>query len=193
VTIVIVGHGPSPVGKGWGAEIDRHIVVRAHNWEWQGAADYGSRCDYGILPGPWFKKAVGEIVRPPSTGWLMYQSKRGKPLKPPAEIAGARVLTHSLTFLHDRLAPHRPTRGLAGFVMAALQFSGIDRDFVLIGLDRMRTGEFTPHAPDCQTYRAAVGKGDTPADVGVHHSSAKERDVLREFAAAHGLRLRFEF
>lgn len=45
--IVIIGHGESPLGKGWGPEIDRHEVVRLKNWQdWQNPADYGSRLDY---------------------------------------------------------------------------------------------------------------------------------------------------
>lgn len=44
--IVIIGHGESPKGKGWGPEIDRHVVVRLKNPSWQRAEDYGSRCDY---------------------------------------------------------------------------------------------------------------------------------------------------
>jgi hypothetical protein len=46
---VVVGHGRSPEGKGWGPRIDAAgCVVRMWNHGWQDPADYGSRYDYGL-------------------------------------------------------------------------------------------------------------------------------------------------
>jgi hypothetical protein len=42
----IIGHGLSPVGKGWGSRIDETIVVRMKDASWQSAEDYGTRVDY---------------------------------------------------------------------------------------------------------------------------------------------------
>ena len=44
--VTIIGHGTSPVGKKWGAEIDKNIVVRLKEPSWQAPEDYGKRCDY---------------------------------------------------------------------------------------------------------------------------------------------------
>ena len=46
MAVVIVGHGLSPKGKGWGSRIDEHIVVRMKDPRWQGEFDYGVRLDY---------------------------------------------------------------------------------------------------------------------------------------------------
>lgn len=47
---VVVGHGRSPEGKGWGALIDSAAcVLRMWNWEWQTAEDYGRRYDFGLI------------------------------------------------------------------------------------------------------------------------------------------------
>jgi hypothetical protein len=46
VTTVIIGHGTSPLKKGWGREIDKHTVVRMKDPRWQNEFDYGSRVDY---------------------------------------------------------------------------------------------------------------------------------------------------
>ena len=48
MNINIVGHGRSPLGKGWGSRIDGDTVIRLKNPSWQGKDDYGSRCDYMV-------------------------------------------------------------------------------------------------------------------------------------------------
>jgi len=49
-TIAVIGHGRSPEGRGWGLKIDSCIVIRMWDWSnWQGADDYGTRFDYGLL------------------------------------------------------------------------------------------------------------------------------------------------
>jgi hypothetical protein len=47
---VVVGHGKSPQGKGWGAHIDQaDVVIRMWDWHWQDQPDYGSKYDIGFL------------------------------------------------------------------------------------------------------------------------------------------------
>ena len=46
--VVIIGHGASPKGCGWGARIDEHIVIRMKDPSWQSKEDYGKRTDYMI-------------------------------------------------------------------------------------------------------------------------------------------------
>lgn len=45
---VIIGHGTSPKGKGWGSRIDENIVVRLKDPSWylEHRDDYGKRTDY---------------------------------------------------------------------------------------------------------------------------------------------------
>ena len=48
--IVVVGHGRSPEGQGWGKLIDSaDIVVRMWEWHWQAPVDYGTRYDWGLI------------------------------------------------------------------------------------------------------------------------------------------------
>ena len=48
--IVVVGHGKSPAGKGWGRNIDEHtMVIRMWNCHWQNTVDYGNRYDVGFF------------------------------------------------------------------------------------------------------------------------------------------------
>lgn len=46
MNIYIIGHGKSPLNKGWGPRIDEGLVVRLKNPSWQNKEDYGSRVDY---------------------------------------------------------------------------------------------------------------------------------------------------
>lgn len=72
-TAVIVGHGLSPKGKGWGAKIDNcDTVVRMWNWHWQNKFDYGTKYDYGF-----FEINSAEMARyhrhnvcKPARGWV---------------------------------------------------------------------------------------------------------------------------
>lgn len=48
--VAVIGHGPSPSGKGWGAQIDAcERVIRMWDCHWQAPADYGTRYDVGIF------------------------------------------------------------------------------------------------------------------------------------------------
>lgn len=78
--VAVIGHGKSPVGRGWGALIDSSdVVIRMWDWHWQNPADYGFKYDYGL-----FEIAQGLIVdlfnkhneRTPSVAFL------GSKLKP---------------------------------------------------------------------------------------------------------------
>ena len=46
MSICVIGHGTSLVGKGLGPEIDKHTVVRLKDPSWQVDKDYGKRMDY---------------------------------------------------------------------------------------------------------------------------------------------------
>lgn len=47
---VVVGHGHSPVGKGWGKRIDSgDAVIRLWNWHWQDPLDWGVKYDWGFF------------------------------------------------------------------------------------------------------------------------------------------------
>lgn len=70
---VIVGHGKSTEGRKWGAKVDEaDRVIRMFNWDWQPAADFGTRYDLGFFEIganliKWFQK---HNRRQPKEGWL---------------------------------------------------------------------------------------------------------------------------
>jgi len=43
--VSIVGHGQSPLDRGWGPRIDETIVIRLKDPSWQNKEDYGTRVD----------------------------------------------------------------------------------------------------------------------------------------------------
>ena len=47
-SILIIGHGDSPLGCKWGSEIDKNVVFRLKDpsWQHQNRVDYGHRTDY---------------------------------------------------------------------------------------------------------------------------------------------------
>lgn len=74
MNVVVVGHGSSPVGKGWGIKIDScDVVVRMWNWQpWQDVHDYGVKYDYGfyeILPAE-MARFYKHNCRTPTLGWI---------------------------------------------------------------------------------------------------------------------------
>lgn len=79
MTIVVVGHGRSPEGKGWGSRIDQcSTVVRMWDWApWQGLSDYGEKYDYGLFvltpKGLHVFQQHNKVI--PSRGWLAYMGK----------------------------------------------------------------------------------------------------------------------
>ena len=49
-SVVVVGHGRSPEGRGWGDKIDScGSVIRMWDWNWQNLQDYGCKYDLGLL------------------------------------------------------------------------------------------------------------------------------------------------
>lgn len=72
-TAAIIGHGRTPVGKGWGPHIDAcGTVMRLWDCHWQDKPDYGSKYDYGYMelsPKQFSRyKFYGQLV--PDKGWI---------------------------------------------------------------------------------------------------------------------------
>lgn len=72
---VVVGHGLSPVNKGWGSLIDRAgVVVRMWNWHWQQSypGDYGEKYSYGFyeINATEMSRFNSHNKRSPARGWV---------------------------------------------------------------------------------------------------------------------------
>lgn len=76
--IAVIGHGRSPEGKRWAANIDDcDQVVRMWNWDWQPEAGYGRKYDHGLFTITPKGIAMWERynARQPTGMWLGYVSK----------------------------------------------------------------------------------------------------------------------
>lgn len=89
--IVVIGHGPSPVGMGWGPRIDAAAtVIRMVDCDWQGAADYGTRYDIGVLTSPMgrINGLLATNRRRPAAWWLYDHHRKLSAVADLAMVAG---------------------------------------------------------------------------------------------------------
>lgn len=185
--IAVIGHGCSPDDKGWGEEIDAMPVVRLHDWSWQNADDFGSRCDYGVLPGPWKGRALKEATQAPDEAWLLYDLPGTVEWKDkPEEHLGKPVVSY---FAHEITAPLRerglvPSRGTCA-VWMAYQATGI-KDIVLVGFDSILSGLTKQYS---RNWPNPVPRRDLGSPGTGRHNHALECDVLLKWAEDHGITL----
>lgn len=180
---VVIGHGASPHGKGWGERIDAAAhVVRLHDCHWQDAPDYGERYDYGILPGPWFQRALKQVQVKPSKGWLCYRlsdqrnrrQPEGRALGLPVYAAGPEI-----AWIRTPLGDLPPTRGLAAAALAAFVFKPLR--LVLVGFDSVYGEAVGEYAPGCG--RAAPGViGEATNRRHDYRAERKALDLFETFA-----------
>lgn len=147
--IALVLSGSSAIGKGLGTEIDSHdLVIRMMDCEWQDnhPEDYGSKYDYGILPGPWsIENTTKRIVKQPTQGWLLYyleyqKRKRVFPAKIYDKIVLEALSRISKSHFTEKVVP---TRGLAALELI-FKFFPVTKLRVYFG-DSLRSGEPTKY------------------------------------------------
>lgn len=197
--IAVIGHGPEPVGQGWGTDIDAHDrVVRLHDWDWQDAGDYGTRYDYGVLPGPGIARALKSAVRAPENGWLVYS-----PYQPLDRayvtdgIMGRPVLDvrdHAIAWF-ERLARFNArsfrgraalTRGASAILLTAHVLS--PTELTLVGFNNIIEGRFGSGYP---AACPAQNDFDHPGQEYNHaHDMVAERALVFEALRRYGVRPR---
>lgn len=209
-TVAVIGHGPSPHGRGHGGLIDAMgAVVRMWDHEWQAPRDYGSRTDFAVytLRGrelSWFN---GMTSRSPARAWWAYDPAGRWRGQVPTLARGPRPATvrfHPAEALKvaRRLGGTGTsgdltlTRGTAAAVHAALSL--IPRRLVLIGFDDTAAGsvQAVPYAPDCAAALRRHPDARYIADritrrpagtVRTHgHDRSVERRVIESMAARVG-------
>lgn len=140
--LAIIGHGPSPVGEGYGQLIDSmDCVLRFHTCDLQDPIDYGTRYDYGVLPGPWGTDRIQrETIRLPAKAWLVYLlHNQRRPRNYPDQVFGLQthVEEEEITrLLGDMELP--PTRGLCAILLAAYFLK--PENIWLVGFDSLLLG-----------------------------------------------------
>jgi len=180
--LVVIGHGASPDGKGWGVEIDKHPVVRMHDSFWQEPSDWGARCDYTVLPGPWGPKIYTMPTRTPNRAWMLYtlpmQRKGWKIRKAMAgrPIVPQRISDECRSIYSEGFVP---TRGLCAIIMAHKVLKATD--IMLIGFDSILSGVTKPYS---QRVPKEISEVVTPGDVcNRRHHFELERECLFSWAS----------
>lgn len=206
MNIAIIGHGPSPAGKGWGPQIDScDRVIRMWDCHWQAPADYGTRYDIGVFTvHPIELAPMRELCERRPAEWWAYDHRgigRGGYIEPLAEpqrridpagwIARGRAMGGGSV---GRL--YELTRGTAA-ALAALEWLRPAR-LVLVGFDSVEAGAIqkTQCAPDAvAVYRARGTAVHVAANIGrartATHDYPTERRLI-EAAAGDSIAWGFE-
>lgn len=183
--ITVIGHGKSPQGMKWGADIqEASPVLRMHDYGWQNVRDYGSRTDYIVWPGPWRPgKVTANASGRPSVAWLCYTFGRAHDI--PAHFNGKPVIQIDLRWACERLSPFVPTRGTAGVLMAiALGVKTIR----LVGFDSIRSGRITDYAKGAGWLKDGQKVGDRS---NARHDYQAERELILSHAGESNVVLTF--
>jgi hypothetical protein len=196
--IAVIGHGPSPVGQGWGWEIDRcDAVWRFWDCHWQDPADYGTRYDIGL-----FTAVPGELKffrrhrRRDPGAWFaydlrgLYRNGHVEPLHQPVVSFDARPWVEQARRLGGRGAGGRLelSRGCAASMMAMT--AGKTDRLILVGLDAIRDGNLpADHYPE--DFKACIretGRTMNLSHLGTRtgsHDWAVERKLIEASGLAH--------
>jgi hypothetical protein len=205
MTTIVIGHGRSPEGRGWGGKIDScEIVIRMWDWRWQPFIDYGSKYDYGLFmltpKGIQIFNEYNETK--PQRGWLAYMGKptplgllpKGVPVElvdtahwvDAAVAMGGAGLSGKLTL----------TRGTAA---AAWAIQEEKERVILVGFDNVACGINRPIEESfCPDYwNLYMGRFDQGKDkyypIGqsktATHDMAVEMPLLQKLASRRGVRL----
>jgi hypothetical protein len=207
---VIVGHGLSPEGRGWGERIDAaDRVVRMWEWHWQQPDDYGRRYDHGIIETHCgvLKRFWDHNQRQPTKGWVASYLHQ---VETRGQLARIRIPDRTETW-DQRLWIDDPWLGGAvggvgetgaweltrgGFAACwALQTSQHGDEVVMVGCDNLMAGVALPiEAGFPKAYRQAPATAsfkDYKAGVTKtgNHDFPAEAELLTLLAGGRGVRL----
>lgn len=206
--VVVIGHGRSPEGKGWGPNIDAaDIVIRMWNWDWQDKQDYGERYDYGFyeISSTEMARFQKHNCRKPLRSWIateLHSNVGHKRYTGQLPLPTVVVSTASWELegkilggvgLKGRLVLTRGCRAACW----ALDGPAKGQSLILVGFDNVRAGLGLPiaegfprayvEAPGCFPFRDYVG--------GVrrygNHDFGVEKPLLNSKAFLQNVKLRF--
>lgn len=192
--VAVIGHGPSPEGKGLGREIDEaDEVIRMFNCEWQSLKDYGEKYTYGIFP-PWRKfRWQDEIHRFPSKGWFWMSFGWELNEEPPGDfelidLSWTQKVLRSLAQFKDRVSV---SKGVAGVLIALQKWRpSVVRVY---GFDSVLQGRFSDPQYASDHPASEIPNPRVKRDgliTGPHHWAA-ERDLMLMEAEKAGTTLEF--
>lgn len=199
---VIVGHGKSAEGKGWGPRIDSAArVIRMWDNQWQNSEDYGVRYDLGLfeMGGGLAKRFKQLNQRHPKEGWLAsVVSREFTPL--PANTAvidqsdwNKRAMELGGVGASGRLQFQRGTVAACWVLETASRGDKL----ILVGFDNVVAGRALPvHEGFPDKYVSEPTsfhfKGYIPnAPRYGNHDFTIERPFMTRLARSHGVTLKF--
>lgn len=201
---VVVGHGRSPEGAGWGRLIDgADLVIRMWDWHWQPADDYGTRYDYGLIEiAPvLLERARQHGKRSPRLGWVgsqLYCGRRAMTLPARTEVIDQKRWSRIGRAMGGIGATGRLefTRGTIA-ALWTIERTEIGDAVILVGFDNVRRGASLPlEQAFCPAYRANEGSYPFDGYVGGvakygNHDYAIEWPLLKTWADLHRVSLDF--
>jgi hypothetical protein len=206
--LVVIGHGKSTEGKGWGPRIDASdCVLRMWNCHWQPAEDYGTRYDFGLLETHRRLLKLYRDTKPPkpAQGWIV--SRLDQYAGWQADIPQPYQLFDQREWINGEGAAiggmgvkgkWELTRGSLAACWAMTRQAKPGATVVLIGFDNIHAQIFLPIAVAFSDRYQADPAGAwiyTGYEPGVtkdgNHDVAAERLLLEAVAVARGVKLVF--
>lgn len=168
MTICIVGHGPSIVGRKLGEFIDSHdIVIRMAECDWQDPVDWGSKYDIGIYSQGPSIQWKNQTQRKPTGEYWFYNAKPVKLTDPDGWVTKIPIKTRKICRSVHKWRSHVKThfsRGTAALLAAWNIYQESDPTFSLVGFDAVKNGFNDIHHPEALdkfTGRKPPKKGNT--------------------------------
>lgn len=194
IKTVVVGHGLTPIGKGWGPRIDASdVVVRMWDNHWQNVQDYGTKYTVGyfeLSPKQWTKFSTLN-VNTPERGWVAGMLKPTPGVELPLHtkcVSMGRWITRGQELggvgATGRL---KLTRGCAAAAWALETFSG---QLTLVGFDNVYYRAALPPKlgwPKGYPHLSSPLKDYKGGGTKYHnHDYVNEGDLLWDLAARYG-------
>jgi hypothetical protein len=201
-TIIIVGHGRSPEGRGWASRIDGcDTVIRMWDWHWQTPADYGAKYDIGFyeIDTSLLRSFHTHNRRTPARGWVASLLNHSDEMLPePTEVICQKPWAFEARRMGGLGKSGRLefTRGTIATLWALTNAAKGDT-VILLGFDSIRAGRQLPiDQAFSPAYRANPGsipfKGyvDNAEQYG-NHDFRIELPMMQRVAARREVQLTF--
>jgi hypothetical protein len=134
--IVLVGHGPSIVGKQLGPWLDEQTVIRLKAAEIPDAADWGTRTDYVCASNPQFlRKRIVRKLPPIDAEYWFLPEQPIRDLPPGTRQAGKHWMAYWRKYVPANSKTPKPSTGLRA-VFCAVEFLA-PAEIGLVGFDRI--------------------------------------------------------